>query len=158
MTGESTNSKETENTEDVDSTTDSDEAESKSDAGSQDTDDSPVVIEGEAEEVETEETSAVDEEDATASEETLESEETPEVVSADETEVLPPVAPPVAEEKRASAWPLIIGGLIAGGLGFLAANLASCKTPRPTRQPSRPGWMVWRQKLRSWNLPTRRLF
>lgn len=130
MADESTNSKETENTQDVDSTTDSDEADTKSAAASEDTGDVPVVIEGEAKEVENETASDADDPEDGTNEATT-SEETSDEVIADEPEPLPAVTPPLAEERRTSAWPLVGGGLIAGGLGFLAANLGIMQADAP---------------------------
>ncbi|MDA8585810.1 mitofilin family membrane protein [Rhodobacteraceae bacterium] len=41
--------------------------------------------------------------------------------SADETESFPPMAATVTEQKRGSVFPMILGGLLAGGIGFGAA-------------------------------------
>ena len=54
--------------------------------------------------------------------------ESPEAEPETVTSLAPPPAP---EPRRASPWPLVIGGVVAGGIGYLAATFAAPPPPAP---------------------------
>ncbi|NNE87547.1 MAG: hypothetical protein HKN27_05680 [Silicimonas sp.] len=121
MARKSTISKETENSKESDSTTDSDTAETSSDT-SQDDGDAPVVIEGEAEEVDPDDQSEAQTAETDGSDEGGTDKDKVGPIG-DDDDSLPVSASVVAEEKRGSVMPSVGGGLIAGAIGFIAANL-----------------------------------
>jgi hypothetical protein len=142
LADESTNSKETENTKDDDSSADSSEPGSTSDVAQDD--DTPVVIEGEAVEVELEQPSEnteesdsedghqeVEETDTSASSDDAEPVSEEMAQEEDDAEEVASAREPVVVQKRASALPLVFGGLVAGGIGYLAAYTNQVQDVRP---------------------------
>lgn len=138
MADKSTNSNNSENNENSDSKSDSDEVSSNATTSPEETD-APVVIEGEAEDVtdtdSSEESLPADEVTDEADDSEIDEDVDDETESVSETKTHPePVAvvpPPAAEPKRASFVPLVLGGLVAGGIGFFAANAGLMNTETP---------------------------